>query len=324
MQLPVDLREGISRMLEGVSRSALAERARRISAMYRGGGASVIAVRDEIDALAYIVARLPATYGAVRQVLQRLLERRPDFKPRSLLDLGAGPGTASWAAVDAWPQIDSIAQVDSNAALLGLGRQLAESALSGALRGATRVEADIAQGSDNDKSFECVILSYTLSELTQDQMKSALHHAWRRCAGALAIVEPGTPAGYKRILFAHDRLLAMGARILAPCPHQLACPLAAGDWCHFAQRVSRTRDHMILKGAELPYEDEKFSYLIAVRESSFEPAARNRILSRPETGKAGLVAKLCKIDGRCELVSIPRRDKVEFRRAKKKDWGDEI
>lgn len=324
MQLPLDLREAISRMLEGVSRTALAERAQRISDLYRGGGASAVALRDEMDALAYTVARLPATYAAVRHVLGRIEERCPEFRPGSVLDLGSGPGTASWAAVDAWPEIESITQVDSNPALMELGRKLAESALPPTLRGARQTIADIARDSERTEPFDFVILSYALAELSQRQIEAALSRALRDCAGVLALVEPGTPAGYKRILRARDQLRALGARILAPCPHELACPLAAGDWCHFAQRVSRTRDHMLLKGAELAYEDEKFSYLVAVREALFRPAEASRILAQPKLTRAGVALKLCTLDGRCESASIARRDKEAFKRAKKIEWGDEV
>ncbi len=324
MQLPAELREAISGMLEGVSRTALVGRSRRVSELYRSGGASAVALRDEIDALAYLVTRLPATYGATRHVLRRLEERCPEFRPRSVLDLGSGPGTASWAAVDAWPEIESITQVDSSSAWLELGRKLSQPASSEALRGARQTRADIARSLVQSTQFELVILSYTLAELTSAEIEGALTKAWQHCAGALAIIEPGTPAGYKRILLARDRLQALNARIVAPCPHELPCPLAPGDWCHFAQRVSRTRDHMILKGAELPYEDEKFSYLVAVHEPLFRPAEKSRILARPGISRAGVSAKLCTVEGRFKSASIGRPDAQAFKRARKLEWGDEL
>src|SRR6202000_2264000 len=109
-------------------------------------------------------------------------------------------------------------------------------------------------------------------EMTGTQITALILAAWNRCSSALVIVEPGTPQGYRRILQARDLLLAREARILAPCPHQLPCPLAAPYWCHFAQRVPRSRDHRIVKSSTLAYEDEKFSYLIAVRKELFEAA----------------------------------------------------
>ena len=209
MQLPAELREAISRLLEGVSRTSLRERASRISELYRAGGPSAIAVRDEADALAYTVSRLPATYAAVRNVFGRLQERCPEFAPRSLLDLGSGPGTASWAAAEVWPEIETIAQVDCNQALLKLGAKLSESASLAALRNAHRISADIAHHTGERSSAELVVLSYALGELACSAIEGTLSSAWKQCTGALVIAEPGTPSGYERIL---------QARKFATCP----------------------------------------------------------------------------------------------------------
>lgn len=324
MQLPAELREAIAQKLEGVSRHALAERARRISEHYRGGGASVAVVRDEMDALAYAVSRMPATYAAARNVLERLKERCPEFAPRDALDLGAGPGTASWAAQDAWPEIERIAQIDANHVLLQVGKVLAQSSSCKARREAEQTRQGLSDAMRSDLSAELVILSYTLAEVAAREIEAVVCGAWRACKGALVIVEPGTPAGYERILRARDLLKAEGARIAAPCPHELACPLTPPDWCHFAQRIARSRDHMLLKSAELPYEDERFSYLVAVREELFHPAEGSRVLARPDVNRAGITMQLCRIDGRCEVAEIGKRDREAYRIAKKKDWGDEL
>ena len=84
-----------------MSRNDAAERAAAISKTYRDGGNSA-AIRSETDALAYALARMPATYAADIASLNALCEIRPDFAPTSLLDVGAGPGTASWAAAEAF------------------------------------------------------------------------------------------------------------------------------------------------------------------------------------------------------------------------------
>ena len=322
MQLPVELRDAIARTLEGVSRKGLAERAERVSDLYRRGGGSALAIRDEADALAYVVTRMPATYGAVRNVLERLRERCAEFAPRSILDLGAGPGTASWAAVDAWPEIESVTQADHNLALLRLGGALAASSSSPALRDARQVSADIAAALPPASVADLVVAGYTLAELDRTQSGSLIAAAWEQCAGALILVEPGTPGGYRRILQARELLLARGARVAAPCPHELACPLSAGDWCHFPQRIARSRDHMLLKHAGVPYEDEKFSYLAAVREAIFDPATADRVLAQPRLAGAGLGMKLCRRDGTAGLVQIAKRDAQAFHRAKKTNWGD--
>ena len=42
--------------------------------------------------------RMPACYAATARVLHELHECRPGLQPESMLDFGAGPGTATWAA----------------------------------------------------------------------------------------------------------------------------------------------------------------------------------------------------------------------------------
>src|SRR3989440_1594506 len=123
--LPAELKAALDGKLRGFSRSDAAGRAASISKTYRDGGGST-AIRSEADALAYALARMPATYAAVTASLNALVKIRPDFAPKSLLDVGAGPGTATWAAAEAFPSLQSFTLLDANDALrklaLDLGR----------------------------------------------------------------------------------------------------------------------------------------------------------------------------------------------------------
>ena len=324
MQIPSELRAALDASLEGVPRGPLTARAERISSLYRDNTGSSIAIRDSTDALAYAITRSPATYGAVRNVLAHLQERSLSFAPQSALDLGSGAGASSWAIADAFPQIASITQADQNQPLLTLSRNLAQHASSTALGSATQISTDLTRNLP-DSSADLVVLSYVLAELPPEQAQSLFVAAWSLCSGALVLVEPGTPAGFGRILAARYILGGSGgALILAPCPHQFGCPIFAPDWCHFAQHIERSRDHRLLKSADRSYEDEKFSYLIAVREPYFTPAAAPRVLARPEKDRAAIFLKLCQPSGTASLVTIPRRDKENYTLGKKKDWGDEI
>src|SRR5229473_4977764 len=122
--LPAELKAALDAKLQGRSRTDAAERAALISKTYRDGGGSG-AIRTETDALAYALARMPATYAAVTASLNALCEIRPDFAPKNLLDVGAGPGTATWAAVEAFSSLTSFALLDDNAALRALALDLA-------------------------------------------------------------------------------------------------------------------------------------------------------------------------------------------------------
>src|SRR6202011_544777 len=94
-----------------------------ISKTYRDGGGSG-AISSEADALAYALARMPATYAAVAASLNALRESAPHFAPASLLDIGAGPGTASWAAAEAFSLLAGFTLIDANIALRALALDL--------------------------------------------------------------------------------------------------------------------------------------------------------------------------------------------------------
>ena len=122
--LPAELKAALDARLQGLSRNDVAGRAALISKTYRDGGGSG-AIASEADALAYALARMPATYAAVTASLNALREITPDFAPASLLDVGAGPGTATWAAAEAFSSLQSFDLLDANSALRALALDLA-------------------------------------------------------------------------------------------------------------------------------------------------------------------------------------------------------
>lgn len=311
MQFPPELTASLEALLDGVPRKDLAAAAKAMSAGYRQGETSQ-PIATPLQATAYAVARMPATFAACAAVFARLAEVRPDFAPQSLLDVGAGTGAASWAAMSAWPDIASITMLDRNPALRALARRLAD---DGPLMKAEILGGDL--GAEKPKA-DLVVASYVLAELPEDQAASVARDLWQSTDGALALIEPGTPDGFARIRLARAALIAAGAHAAAPCTHDGNCPLRDDDWCHFSQRLARSRDHMLLKDATVPFEDERYSYVVMTRERVARGA---RILAPPLETKPGLTFKLCDENGmRAQFVAS--RDKAEYRRVKKRGWGD--
>jgi ribosomal protein RSM22 (predicted rRNA methylase) len=76
---------------------------------------------------------------------------------------------------------------------------------------------------------------------------------------------------------------------------------------------------MHAKMASVPFEDEKFAYLIAARAVAEVPPAR--ILAPPKRNKARIALKLCTGAG-LEWRTIASRDCDAYKRARKLDWGD--
>ena len=321
--LPAPLRLAADRLLEGVSRKGLAERSAKISGGYRGGETSRMVVTDEADAVAYVLSRLPATYAADAFVLAEAQRMAPDFAPARLLDAGAGPGGASWAALETWPGITTATLLDSSGPFLAMAARLAAEG-GPALQNANLLRGDLTAPSTDWPQADLVTASYALAEIAPARQSATVQALWAATDGVLALIEPGTPDGYRRILTARETLIAAGAEVLAPCPHALTCPLIAPDWCHFVQRLPRSRDHRLAKGADLAFEDEKFSYLVAVRPDIPTLSRTSRILAPPRVAKPAITFKLCTPSGTAELADVPRRDKAAYAWARRLDWGDAL
>jgi ribosomal protein RSM22 (predicted rRNA methylase) len=322
--LPADLRRSLEHLTLGQSHRALAQRAAALSQHYRAGGRSADAIRDQDDALAYALTRLPATYAAVAAALSAVARACPGFAPRTLVDVGAGPGTAAWAAARGFPTIADVRLVDDNPPMQALARALLAASEQAALRNAayaTGAPADVTDG-----PADLVIASYFIGELAPDALARAADGLWSQADAMLVVIEPGTPAGFARIRDLRARLIAAGAHVAAPCPHDAACPIVPPDWCHFARRLARSRSHQRTKGAALAYEDEKFSYVALAREPLTRgPGQRGdaRVLAHPRVSKAGIAAKLCTVDG-IITETTSRRDRARHKARTRWRWGDAV
>jgi ribosomal protein RSM22 (predicted rRNA methylase) len=320
--LPEALRAAIDRRLEGQGRAGLAQRAQALSEGYRGGRASSALVRGEADALAYALTRTPATYAAARRALEEVLALRPDLAVSSLLDADAGPGGGGWAAIDALPGLSAVIRLDHSPAFLDLAEDLA-AAGPAPLASAARLRADLADPALSPPQADLVLAAYALTEIPAAALPGVVERLWSATRGLFLVVEPGSPEAWRRGLEIRTRLIAAGARLVGPCPHEAACPLAAPDWCHFAQRLPRGREHRLAKGGAAPFEDEKFFWLAFERAGPVSAGrAPARIIAPPRPGKPGVRLRLCQPDGRIENADIPRRDKAAFARARRLGWGE--
>lgn len=305
MQFPPALTAALDALLDGVSRKDLTARAEKMSLAYRAGQSSG-GITGRLDALAYALARSPATFAVNAAVLERLAEVWPEFVPASLLDVGAGTGAASWAVRERRADV-AVTMLDANPAL----RDLA---------GALMPDAQVMAGDIGTVAgrADLVVASYVLAELPEARAGEIAVRLWGSAEQALMLVEPGTPQGFARIRAARAALIAAGAHVAAPCTHDSVCPMTGDDWCHFSRRLARSRDHMTLKDAQVPFEDERYSYVAVTREKRSEGA---RILAPVLEAKPGLTFKLCDDTG-LRAQFVPARDKDETRRVRRKGWGD--
>jgi ribosomal protein RSM22 (predicted rRNA methylase) len=173
---------------------------------------------------------------------------------------------------------------------------------------------------------DLAILSYALEEAGGERGAALVAAAWAKAAQGLLIVEPGTPAGFGRILAARQQLLDAGAQMLAPCPQSRLCPQASkieSAWCHFSVRLERRGLHRLVKGGDLGYEDEKYSFLF-MSKAPVGKLAPYRLLGFPRRSNRHIELDVCAASGKREKLFLNRRETQAHIRAaaRKLNWGD--
>ena len=320
MRLPPYLMEAVQAESNQVERRRLVQAVEQLSKRYKAREHSSPAVSNDVQRAAYLCVRLPATYAASRRVFAELRRRSPETGVAGILDLGAGPGTALFAAGEEFPGLRQATLLEVDDRWIALGRNIAGGSPLAAVRQAQWLKQDLRSGFSCD-SHDLVVISYALGELSAAAAEAVIRKAWACAQKFLVVIEPGTPRGFSAVNAARSLLIAGGAQVVAPCPHRSACPMAAaGDWCHFSQRLERSSQHREVKGGVLGYEDEKFSYLVAGRRSEAESPAR--ILRHPGRHSGHIELQLCMPAGNMERVIVTRSQKQAYKRARQAEWGD--
>lgn len=334
-----ELRDALAALVDGLPARQATAAVERLIGHYRGRtptGAPVL--RNRADVVAYAAYRMPATFAAASDALAGLAARAPGWRPDSHLDLGGGTGAVTWAAARVWDGPRATTVLDWAASALDLGRELAAGSTAPALRTArwqrgslrdagaeSALDAAGAAGARAGAAAGAALVTagYVLGELAEADRAAVVEAAARAATDAVVLIEPGTPEGYARIRAARDTLVGAGLRVLAPCPHSDACPIVPGrDWCHFATRVARSSLHRRVKGGELAHEDEKFSYVAAVRSHVAGGPAPSRVVRRPQLRKGQVLLDLCTPDAAVPARrTVTKRHGAHYRAARDTDWG---
>ena len=150
LSLPPDLESAIAQALRALPPSQWQAAARHLSQRYRQAEDERRKTKDEqhpsaaqarsirnlkskiqnSDALGYAGLVLPAAYAQLWGAMRATILRAPAFHPTTMLDLGSGPGTALWAAVEHFPTLTSIHAYEREPAFISLGKTLAQSSAS--------------------------------------------------------------------------------------------------------------------------------------------------------------------------------------------------
>jgi len=313
--LPLELSNAIDRELAPLNGDQLRQWCFDLSQRYLRGEF----IASDEHRKAYIAARLPATYGVLSQILKRIASSTRSVK--SVLDLGAGPGGMAWLTKTLIPKAESITLVEGDLNLLRLGQHLMADHLDSLSISWCR---DNLLTIDAFATHDLVVLSYVLNELGEVDQKNLIKRAFEATDKMILLVEPGTPDGFGRILNARKELTALGAHIMAPCTHNNVCPLEKSylekkDWCHYAVRVPRGKYHRRAKAGVLPYEDEKYCYLVASIDPPKMP--ESRIIRPPLKNTGHVILDLCNENG-LERETVAKSNKALYAQARDAEWGD--
>lgn len=265
----------------------------------------------------YLMSRMPATYAAITRVLQEIPE---DNKVKTVLDIGSGPGTGLWAVRERFDRLKSYVGFEGDQGFITLAERLnagvsehsVEWMLGRYPNGLPNIKADL------------VLMSYTVGENSPETVLKTMDQVWKdNVSEWLVVIEPGTPKGYKSILDIRGYIIENGGYIYAPCKGNYNCPLIGQDWCHFSVRLERSQLQKKIKDATLPYEDEKFSYLIVRKTHVTFSEGESRIIKKPMVRPGHITLDLCN-ESCYERKTVSKSQKETYRTAKKVDWGDTL
>ena len=290
MDIPEGLKDSINKLLSENKVSNIIENAQTISNRYRkNDGKGKRLLTNELEAVSYVISRMPATYAAVYSVFKQILVNY-DEEITSLLDVGAGTGAGTWA-VNEIENMSQITCLEREKSMSNIGKKLMKNTV---LDNVQWKSYDILQDEIVEKA-DIVLTSYMINELPEQEREKAVLKLWQATDKLMVVIEPGTPEGFKNILNIRNLIKEQGGYIVAPCCCNGECPIKENDWCAFYARVARSSIHRQAKGGNLGYEDEKFSY-IAFSKTPVEITGE-RILRHPQINSGFVKVKLCTADG---------------------------
>ncbi|MFA4874384.1 MAG: small ribosomal subunit Rsm22 family protein [bacterium] len=284
-------------------------------------------------AAAFLIPNAVKVAHALLQLdLPGLLLNKPRLK---VLDLGAGPGTATLATAIALsrlrknPSAEFLAVDRSRAALDLAGRLFKRVHAKGQVleTRAAPIEATGSLPAIGSRRFDLILAANVVNELASVEppyrMLRLLFENYLNSDGAVVIIDPALRETSRSLMQLRDRLLADGvARVHAPCLHQGPCPMLAAnarDWCHFY--IDWERPKLIERIDALANMDRrhlKMSYLILRHcEEAVGRGARNdtwRAVSSPIVSKGKRELWLCGSNGELRRVRRTDRDASDANR----------
>ncbi|KAH9004167.1 Rsm22-domain-containing protein [Lactarius hatsudake] len=241
----------------------------------------------ERDGTAFASIVLPAHYSAIYSVLCRVkLRLGPQWSVQNVLDWGAGTGQRSLVIMQAHLKPSSPDDEDSQVALsstaivkyvgiekrsglVSIGNQLLEGGSISNVSWQRKFQPDdIPQVYDGSSTV--AISAFFLSTLQKPfQRKALIEEIWgsgaetipRELLLNLGRIETENQGSEENQM--------SGSHVLAPCPHDLGCPIHRSNIgklvCGFSQRMERPSFVRLTKHSGVGHEDTGYSYVVIRR-----------------------------------------------------------
>jgi ribosomal protein RSM22 (predicted rRNA methylase) len=280
--------------------------------------------QDFESTIAYLALRVPATYAQIHAAFANTKELLPNWQPKTVLDIGSGPGTAIWAARDIWPSITNATALEQHNALVSLGKQIAES--SGLTTTTSWQRQDVREGiEEDDSTYDVVVIANVLNELSPTSADKLIGQALNKTSGVLIIIEPGTPAGNTIVQNAAKKLGKAGT-LIAPYIDNVFVE-DTDYYLHFSQKFIRPEFHRRLRQQmresslmASDWEDAKYTFtVVSKRDPEIKPWGR--CVGSKQLQKGFLEIPILTKDG-IEKVKVMKRHKEQYNFARDLKWGD--
>lgn len=312
-----------SEISDGFSISELKTEFEKINRSYRNKNSRTddYRITDEKGAIAYLLYRMPATANVISKILNELKSDFPDFNPEDILDIGSGPGVSLLPISIIFEDTGSITLVEEMKTMADLGKKITDKipGINGKVRWINFSFNKISE----ERKYDLVLASYMLNELDETETEEFIRKIDRITGDIAVVIVPGTPEFFRQLLYFRKSALDLGFNILSPCTFTGKCHMEQADnWCHFSERIQRTSILRKIKDGELPYEDEKYSYIVLSKNR--HPSEGKRIIRHPLIRKGLTEVMTCDINGIEETKVTKSKNAGLYKLLKKAGWGDRI
>lgn len=267
---------------------------------------------------AYLLFYWPVSYAQGRQIFGELRSR-----PRSVLDLGSGPGPLAFAALDSGAA--EVTAADRSKPALELALKLAAEA-GEALR--TRAWDPQQSRELPEGDFDVISMGHVLNELFGNG-PDAIPRRAELCEqlltrvkknGSLLIIEPALRDTSRALLQLRDVLVSRDYAVRAPCMFKGNCPALdrSSDWCH-ADRSWQMPPVIeeLARAAQLHKESLKMSYLLLAPKGEAWPELPKgrlfRVVSEALEGKGRQRFMACGPEGRTGIAMQTKHETKQNR-----------